>query len=196
MQFSVACLGAMVYAFIASWQVTLAVVAISPFLILSGYLVIQITTTQTARSNASYAKAGAVVSTSVTSIRTILSLNAVEKMVAMYSTSTAEACKTAIRNSWAAGFANGSNYVSMLLAYMVVVGLGAYLLYQNVRETGCDPSSTVEGAVACDPSGMDIFGAMFGVSIAAAVLPQMSLSIEAFAGEYFVLLPLRLISCM
>jgi len=77
--------------------------------------------------------------------------------------------------------------VSMLLAYMVVAGLGAWLLYQNVRETGCDPSSTVEGAVACDPSGMDVFGAMFGVSIAAAVLPQISLAIEAFAGKYALL---------
>jgi len=182
-QFAAAFVGAMIYSFMASWQVTLAIIAISPLLVLSGYYVIQVTTTQTARSNEAYAKAGAVVSTAVTAIRTVLSLNAIEKMVGMYKAATAQACTTAIRNAWVAGLAFGSNFVSMLLAYIVVTLFGSFLLYRNVRETGCDPSARVEGAEACAPSGMDVFGALMGVSIAAAVLPQISVTLEAFAGK-------------
>lgn len=184
MQFACAFFGAMIYSFVASWQVTLALIAISPVLILSGYYVIQITSTHTARSNAAYAKAGAVVTTAVTSIRTILSLNAVEKMVGLYKASTADACREAISNAWLAGLANGSNYVSMVLAYAMVTGFGTFLLYKGVRETGCDPSGTVENQLTCDPSGIDVFGALMGVSIAAAVLPQISLTMEAFAGKF------------
>lgn len=118
-QFLVAFIGAMVYSFIASWQVTLAIMAISPILILSGYFIIKITTTQSARSNATYAKAGAVVSTAVTAIRTILSLNAVEKMIELYTTATTEACTTSIKNAWVAGLAYGSNFVSVRSLFML-----------------------------------------------------------------------------
>lgn len=181
-QFTFAFIGAMVYSFIASWQVTLAILAISPVLVLSGYYVIQIVTSYTARSNACYAKAGAVVSTAVSAIRTILSLNAVEHVVGQYEDATLEAREMGISNAWVAGFANGTNFVSMLLAYIVVTGFGAWLLYDQVINTGCDPSAAVEGAQACDPSGMQIFGALFGVSIAAAVIPQISICLENFTG--------------
>lgn len=45
-QFFVACLGALAYSFYASWQVTLALAAIAPFLFLSTFYIVKITTTQ------------------------------------------------------------------------------------------------------------------------------------------------------
>jgi len=182
-QYAAAFVGAMIYSLIASWQITLLIFAISPILVVSMYYLIQIVSTQTTRANATYAKAGSVVSTAVSAIRTVLSLNAVEKLVDLYKDATTEGRDTSIRNAWVAGFAYGSNYVTMLFAYMLVTLFGAFLLYRGVRETGCDPSATVEGAEGCDPSGLDVFGALMGVSIAAAVVPLISISLEAFAGK-------------
>lgn len=74
--------------------------------------------------------------------------------------------------------------VSMLLAYIMVTLFGSWLIYRSVRSDGCDPSATVEGAQACYPSGNDVFGALFGVSIGASVLPQVSIALEKFAGTH------------
>lgn len=150
---------------------------------MSTLFIIKIVTTQTARNNKTYAKAGAIVSTSVSSIRTILSLNAVQKMIDLYAAATEEACTTAIGHAWVAGLANGFQFVAMILAYILVTLFGSWLLYDNVRRTGCDPSATVDGNTPCDPSGMDVFGALFGVSFAAAILPQVSIALESFAGK-------------
>lgn len=182
-QFFITFLGSLAYAFYASWAVTLAILAVSPVLVLSTIVLIKVVTTQTARANKTYAKAGAVVTTSVTSIRTILSLNAVDKMIGLYKDATAEALEQAVKNAWILGFANGAQFISMLLAYIMVTLFGSFMLYRNVRATGCDPSNTADGVPGCDPSGMDVFGSLMGVSFAAAVLPQVSIALEAFTGK-------------
>ena len=182
-QFTVSFVGALGYAFWASWQVTLAVLALSPLLFLSTLAIIKVITSQTSRTNKTYAKAGSIVSTSVTSIRTILSLNAVQKMIGLYEDATAEACDTAISYSWVAGAASASQFIAMILAYILVDLFGAWLLYRGVREDGCDPSATVPFNVSCDPSGQGVFGALFGVSFGAAVLPQVSIALQSFAGK-------------
>lgn len=41
---------------------------------------------------------------------------------------------------------------------------------------------TVDGNPRCDPAGVDVFGALMGVSFAAAVLPQVSVAVDAFIG--------------
>ena len=123
-----------------------------------------------------------MVSTCVRAIRTILSLNAVEDMIGRYTDATDEACKSARGNASTLGLANGFQFVSLVLAYVMVTLFGSFLLYRNVRENGCDPSATVPGVTPCDPSGMGVFGSLFGVSIAAAVLPQVSIALESFAG--------------
>jgi len=171
------------YAFWASWQITLAVLALSPLLFISTLAIIKVITSQTSRTNKTYAKAGAIVNTSVSSIRTILSLNAVQKMIDAYTDATAEACATAISYTWLAGLASAAQFVAMLLAYILVDLFGAWLLYRGVRDTGCDPSATVPGNEPCDPSGQGVFGSLFGVSFAAAVLPQVSIALESFAGK-------------
>ena len=81
------------------------------------------------------------------------------------------------------GLANGCVMGSFLLAYVPVTLYGGYLLYDNVRETGCDPSGAVAGNDTCEPAAVGVFGALFGITIGAAVLPQVSSTIEAFTGR-------------
>jgi ATP-binding cassette subfamily B (MDR/TAP) protein 1 len=183
-QFFTTFCGAMVYAFYADWRTSLAVLAVSPFMILSVLFLLKMNTSQTARANATYAKAGSIVSIAVSSIRTVLALNAVEKVIDLYQSATTEAYEGAVSEVWLVGLANGSNMASFLLSYVVVTLLGSYLLYDNVRDTGCDPSGTVDGVPTCDPAGVDVFGSLLAITFAAGVLPQVSVCVEAFIGTF------------
>lgn len=176
--------GSLVFAFYSSWQVSLAVLGITPFLVLSVSFLLKMNQSQIARSNATYARAGSIVSTAVSSIRTILSLNAAERTIDEYKAATKEAHDGAVEQVWLLGLAYGSQFASFMLSYVVVTLFGTWLLYDNVIDSGCDPSGTIDGNDRCDPSGVDVFGALMGVSFGAAVLPQISVSIEKFMGKF------------
>jgi ATP-binding cassette subfamily B (MDR/TAP) protein 1 len=180
MQFIATFLGGLIYAFYSSWQTSLIVLLTVPFMAVSGWFVVKMNTSQTQRANASYAEAGAIVYTTVASIRTILSLNAVDTMIQKFVAATDRAYKEAVSQVHWLGLANGSVMASFLLASITVPLYGAYLLYDQVRSNGCDPSGSVPNAETCDPSAVDIFGAMFGIFFAASVLPQISTTLEAF----------------
>jgi ATP-binding cassette subfamily B (MDR/TAP) protein 1 len=107
-----------------SRQVTLALFAVAPLLAISTLMIIKITTTQTSRSNESYANAGSVVSSTVRSIRTVLSLNAVEDMISRFKAATLEACEISRGSALSLGAANGFNMVAMVLSYMIVTMFG------------------------------------------------------------------------
>ena len=181
-QYFVTFAGAVGYAFYASWKVSLAVLGISPFLFVSVYFLLKMNQSQTARSNATYAHAGSIVNTAISSIRTILSLNAVERTIDEYKQATKEAHDGAVGQVWLVGLAYGSQFSSFMLSYVVVTLFGTWLLYDNVTESGCDPSGTVDTNERCDPAGVDVYGALMGISFGAAVLPQISVSFEKFMG--------------
>jgi ATP-binding cassette subfamily B (MDR/TAP) protein 1 len=118
----------------------------------------------------------------VSSIRTILSLNAVESMITNYVGATQEAYDGATQDVLKFGFANGCMMTSFLLSYLPIILYGSYLIYSSVQESGCDPSGSANPDHTCDVSGENVFGALFGVSFAGSVLPQVTGCIEAFAG--------------
>ncbi len=182
-QFLFTLLLGMGYGFWSSWQISLLVLAVVPVMALSTSFLVKLVTTQTQRANSSYAKAGSIVYTTVSSIRTILSLNAVETMVTKFVEATKDAYDGATKQVMQLGLANGFIFASFMLTYLPVTLFGAYLLYRDVRENGCDPSgSSIDNSV-CEPvSGVGVFGAMFGVSFAGSVLPQITTTIEAFTG--------------
>lgn len=181
-QYVVTFAGATGYAFYASWKVSLAVLAISPFLMVSVYFLLKTNQSQSARANATYARAGSIVTTAISSIRTILSLNAIDRTIEEYKDATKEARDGAVGQVWLVGLAYGSQFSSFMLSYVVVTLFGTWLLYDSVIDSGCDPSGTVENNERCDPSGVDVFGALMGISFGAAVLPQISVSMEKFMG--------------
>lgn len=147
------------------------------------------TTTQTKRANENYAYAGAIVSTTVSSMRTILSLNAVDKQIALYRDATDFAAHQATQLSLWRGLATGLQMVTSLMAYIVLTGYGAFLLYRQVRSDGCDPSGTVEGVETCRPSGANVFGALLGVQIGSNMLSQCAIAIEALTEAQVAAVP-------
>lgn len=139
-------------------------------------------TSQSARANASYAKAGSIVTTAVRSIRTLSALNAIQRTIDDYKKATKEAQDGASQQVGLLGLATGSQLASVLVAFLAVTMFGTWLLYDNVLETGCDPSGTVDDLATCDPSSVDVLGSLMGIFIAASVLPQVSVALEALTG--------------
>ena len=179
-QFTITFIGGIAYAFWAEWRVSLLLLTTVPFLGASGLFLVKLNQSQSARANAGFAEAGSIVQTSVSSIRTILSLNAVRTLIGRFVNATEKAYQNGIRLLYWIGLANGLMMVSMMLGYMVIALYGAYLLYDNVRSTGCDASGSVPSNTPCDPDGADILGSLMGITFAAAVLPHVSVGIEAF----------------
>ena len=62
-QFSVTLILGLIYGFWSSWQVSLLVLAVVPFMAISASFLFKMATTQTSRANSSYAKAGSIVYT-------------------------------------------------------------------------------------------------------------------------------------
>lgn len=182
-QYTVTFSGSFAFAFYSSWETSLVVLSVCPLLILSVYFLLKMNNSQTARANATYARAGSIVNTSITAIRTILSLNAAERIIDEYKQATQEAYDGAVGHVWLVGLAYGSQFGSFILSYVVVTLFGTWLLYDNVVDTGCDPSGTVDDNDSCDPKGLDVFGALMGISFGAAVLPQVTVCMEKFIGE-------------
>lgn len=181
-QFCITVFGSLAFAFYCSWRTSLVILTIIPPMAVATDFLIKMTQTQTQRANSSYAKAGSIVYTTVSSIRTILAMNAVEDVIQQFTDATEEAYVGASSQVIKVGLANGIVMGIFSAMYIPVTWYGAYLLYDNVRLTGCDPSGAIMGHVTCEPSAFSIFGALFGMSFAGAVIPQVSGAIEAFTG--------------
>lgn len=181
-QFCITLVGCLAFAFWSSWRVSLVVLTLIPLMIGATNFLIKMTTTQTQRANSSYAKAGSIVYTTVSSIRTILALNAVEDVIRQFTTATQEAYVGASSQVIMVGLANGIVMGIFCGVYIPVSWYGAYLLYDAVAETGCDPSGAVPDNATCSPSAFHIFNALLGMTFAGAVVPQISGAIESFTG--------------
>jgi ATP-binding cassette subfamily B (MDR/TAP) protein 1 len=181
-QFTVTAIGGTGYAFYASWKTSLVILAVIPAMAVSTVFLIKATQSQTSRANQSYGEAGSIAYYSVSDIRTVCSLNACRTMVDKFCAATELAFRaTASQLVWI-GLGNGAVMGSFILSYLALTLFGAYLLYDAVSDTGCDPSGSVEGAETCEVSGMDVFGALLGISFAGMGIPQVANAIEALTG--------------
>jgi ATP-binding cassette subfamily B (MDR/TAP) protein 1 len=117
-QFTITFFGGLAYAFWASWKVSLMLFTIAPVMVGASLFAVKVTSTQSARANAGYAEAGSIVQTTVTGIRTILSLNAVREMIEKFKSATQNAYDEAVKVLKLIGLANG-----LLMGSMHATGL-------------------------------------------------------------------------
>lgn len=183
-QFFVTFLGGFIYAFYASWKASLVLLGAVPIMSASILFFVKMNQSQTKRANEGYAKAGAVAYQAASAIRTVFSLNLCETMIKKYVDATESAYRAAARRAPLLGLANGLMIGSVQSLRNVVLTLyGAYLLYDQVRSSGCDPSGNlgdINPSGTCDPDGADLMGAMLGIMMGAAGIPQLSVALEAF----------------
>mmetsp|Transcript_27728 Transcript_27728/g.64321 ORF Transcript_27728/g.64321 Transcript_27728/m.64321 type:complete len:1378 (-) Transcript_27728:703-4836(-) len=179
-QFFTTGVGGLAFAFFSSWRVALVILAIIPFVAGSAFATVYYNQNKGRLAAASYKSAGSVAYSSVSAIRTVLSLNAIPSMVERYREATAEAFEIATRILWKIGFFNGSMLGTFMLLYAALTLYGSSLLYNDVEDTGCDPSDGVSGNATCDNAAPDVFGAMLGVAFAGQGISQFGNASEAF----------------
>jgi len=179
-QFFTTGVGGIGYAMYASWRVALVVFAITPVISFCALMVVKLNQTKTSRGAEAYSRAGSVAYSSVSSIRTVLSLNAVQTMIDQYTDATQIAFKDATSILLGQGFFNGAMLGSFICLYCILCLYGSYLLYEDVRDTGCDPSAANSNNVTCENTGSDVFGAMLGIAFAAQGISQVGNFLEAF----------------
>jgi ATP-binding cassette subfamily B (MDR/TAP) protein 1 len=107
-QFFTTGVGGIAYSFYASWRVALVVLCALPFASLAAKSVVSLNQTKGVRSAEAYKTAGSVSYTTVAAIRTVLSLNAIPKMIEHYADATTEAYKKSISILCYQGLANGT----------------------------------------------------------------------------------------
>jgi len=181
-QFLVTGVGGLAYAFYSSWQVALVILAAVPFVSIAAILLLKLNQTKGARAGKTYKTAGGIAYQAVSSVKTVYSLTAVKEMVNQYKDATAEAFASSMSLVLKLGLANGkfilqlngffsiknlilyfvlSFYAgtmlgSFLFLYCILTLYGTFLLYNDTRSSGCDPSGAVPNQTACVNSGADV----------------------------------------
>ena len=179
-EFMTTFVGGIGYAFYSSWKIAFAILAVLPLVSLAARGVLTINQTKGARANAAYSLAGSAAYATVSSIKTVLSLNAIPEMIAQYRDATLEAYKQSVGPLVKQGFAFGSMLGSFICLYCVLTLFGTFLIYRDVQASGCDPSSSGYGTV-CENSGPAVLGAMLGVAFAAQGISQVGNFLETFS---------------
>lgn len=169
-------------------------------------MVMKLNQSKSTRQVEAYKSASSIAYSAVSSIKTVLSLNAVQTMIDHYRVATQEAynqateilikqgfwngesptvcaclwCLLLLLASHFDNFAVGSMLGSFLLLYCILTLFGSFLLYRDIEDTGCDPSGGVPNNETCSNAGPDVFGAMLGVAFAAQGVSQFGNFSEAF----------------
>ncbi len=175
-------IGGFIYAFYESWLVSLIILAVVPLMAGSAWFMLTVGTKQTERKNKNYAETGGIVYNTISSIRTVFSLNATEKMIDDFKGATKRAQDSAIGFTFWVGLANGGLMGSFLVSYIALTLFGSWLLYSQVRSEGCDASNIIADP-SCAVTGRQVFGALMGVSFGAMGLAQIGGAVEALNGS-------------
>jgi ATP-binding cassette subfamily B (MDR/TAP) protein 1 len=117
LQFMTTGIGGIGYAFYSSWQTALVVLCALPFASIAALSLVTLNQTQGSRSAEAYKNAGSIAYSTVSAIKTVLSLNAIPKMIELYSDATAHAFKDSTAVLWKQGLAFG-------MCYAIIRGLG------------------------------------------------------------------------
>mmetsp|Transcript_40967 Transcript_40967/g.67215 ORF Transcript_40967/g.67215 Transcript_40967/m.67215 type:complete len:1208 (-) Transcript_40967:912-4535(-) len=180
-QFGTTFVGGIIYAFWSSWQVALVILALLPVVSFAAFALMQLNQNQTSNAQKAYTNAGSTAYGAVSSIRTVLSLNAVPEMIRQYSAATLEAYRNGVSPLIKLGLVNGSMLGTFIMLYAVLTLYGSYLMYTDVINNQCDPSGAVKVMETCNSSGPAVFGAMLGIAFAAQGMSQLANSIEALS---------------
>jgi len=184
-QFFTCGLGGIVYALYESWKVALVVLSFTPVISFFSICVVQLNQTKSERAATAYSQAGSIAYSTVSGIKTVLSLNAGTKMITQYQTATENALMTSIQTLIKQGFVNGMMLGSFMIMYVILTLYGVYLIYIDVASTGCDPSGGVADNPNCVNAGPNVFGAMLGIAFAAQGIGQVGTFLETFSTSRF-----------
>ncbi|OWZ09528.1 Multidrug resistance protein ABC transporter [Phytophthora megakarya] len=120
-----------VIAMVKGWELTLILMAVVPFVTVSGILAKRVIVAASTRSIHSYAQAGAVAQESLSNIRTVHMFNSVEHFVEKYKRALEGATLAGIKKEFAAGWGTGLMNMVQFLMYALGFFLGAVFVARD-----------------------------------------------------------------
>lgn len=148
-----------------------------PIMAISMYALMKLCIKHSNAISEAYSEAVSVTYTTVSNIRTILSLDMAEYMISKFCNGSKKACTVASKRMGWIGLASGCINSTQFLSYLLLTLFGSSLLYKSIRATGCDPSGAYNSN-QCPQSGSDVFGAMMAVILGGLYLGQAKASFE------------------
>ncbi|KAJ9181726.1 hypothetical protein P3X46_005790 [Hevea brasiliensis] len=127
-QNSATCIAGLVIAFLSSWQVALVVLALLPLMGLSGYVQLKSMKGFNANTKKMYEEASQVASDAVSSIRTVASYCAEERVIQLYQKKCDGPIKAGIRRGLISGIGFGLSFFFVFFVYAVSFYVGAHLV--------------------------------------------------------------------
>jgi ATP-binding cassette subfamily B (MDR/TAP) protein 1 len=103
----VTCFGSLVFAFYASWVVALVVLGVLPLIVFLSTTLVKVNQSRSLHAANAYKRAGTFAASTVFSIRTLLSLNAMSRQIELYADATFQAYKATTSRLWRIGSFNG-----------------------------------------------------------------------------------------
>ena len=181
LQFFSGFLAGMVIAFVYNIYVSLLTLAAMPLVAGSGAWLVKVNTEAAEKKDKCYSKANSLAYETLKGLKTILSVNGIDKVQQRYSAATNEAKKAGIARSLRVGIANGSMLSTFNVMYLAVTLFGGWALSHQIKKDGCDPSGSMSPRFSCDyfnlpqeMNGTAIFIALMSLAIGGQALGQVS----------------------
>ncbi|CAL1537463.1 unnamed protein product [Lymnaea stagnalis] len=129
-------IAAYIMALTRSWKLTLAVIIISPLLVLSGALIVRVMRRMASQEAKAYAQAGAVAEQALRSIRTVQAFQGQDKEITKYEDNLTLAVKVATKKGLALGLGNSSLWFLLFIMFAGVMWFGIYLIQEDTLLAG------------------------------------------------------------
>jgi len=166
----------MIFAFIASWQLTLISLALSPLMVVAGKMEAQFSQGFSAATDDAYKDSAAFVAEAVNNMRTVASFAKEEKLLANYSTKLETPLKAAIKKGNLSGLCFGLSQLVNFGIYAIVFYIGAIF----IRDIGLSFQEMLQSVFAI------MFAAM-GAGNAMQFAPDMGAATNAAVSIFKVL---------
>uniref|UniRef100_H3H077 Uncharacterized protein n=1 Tax=Phytophthora ramorum TaxID=164328 RepID=H3H077_PHYRM len=146
LHFSSTVVAGIVIGLVKGWELTLILLAVIPFVAVSGMVAKKVIVAATHSGMQSYAQAGAVAQESLSNIRTVHMFNSVGYFVEKYSRALEGATRAGIKKSFAVGWGSGLMYMMIFLMYALGFFIGAvFVARDNLDGNSCTGSSCYDG---------------------------------------------------
>eukprot|EP00644_Phytophthora_capsici_P007534 jgi/Phyca11/546553/estExt2_Genewise1Plus.C_PHYCAscaffold_210418 len=170
--FSATVVSGIIIAFVKGWELTLILMAVVPFVALSGMLAKKVIVAATHDGMQAYAEAGAVAQESLSNIRTVHMFNSVQHFIEKYSHALEGATNAGIKKAFAVGWGSGLMYMTIFLMYALGFFLGAVFVARDQLDgNSCSGSSCYDGG--------RVITVFFAVMQGAMALGQAGPSLQA-----------------
>ncbi|CAD5117028.1 DgyrCDS5857 [Dimorphilus gyrociliatus] len=122
--------------FVFGWKLTLVILSVSPFLVLSGVIMGKLTSSMTQKELSAYAKAGAVAEEVLTAIRTVTAFNGGKKECERYNGNLTDAQNFGVKRGFVSGLSMGMVFFFIFGSYALAFWYGSKLVRESDYTVG------------------------------------------------------------